>query len=67
MKSDGKTDITVRRIGIVGKTLEKVIKLRPGDYTFEGTRTGYKSKLINISVPVDGEGIEIRIICDEQI
>ena len=67
VKSDGKTDITVRRIGIVGKTLEKVIKLRPGDYTFEGTRTGYKSKLINISVPVDGEGIEIRIICDEQI
>lgn len=67
VKSDGKTDITVRRIGIVGKTLEKVIKLRPGDYTFEGTRTGYKSKLINFSVPVDGEGIEIRIICDEQI
>ena len=67
VKSDGKTDITVRRIGIVGKTLEKVIKLRPGDYTFEGTRTGYKSKLINISVPVDGEGIEIRIICDEKI
>ena len=67
VKSDGKTDITVRRIGIVGKTLEKVIKLKPGDYTFEGTRTGYKSKLINISVPVDGEGIEIRIICDEQI
>ncbi len=67
VKSDGKTDITVRRIGIVGKTLEKAIKLRPGDYTFEGTRTGYKSKLINFSVPVDGEGIEIRIICDEQI
>ena len=67
VKSDGKTDITVRRIGIVGKTLGKVIKLRPGDYTFEGRRAGYKSKLINLSVPVDGENIEIRIICDEQI
>ena len=67
VKSDGKTEITVRRVGIVGKTLEKVINLRPGDYTFEGKRAGYKSKLVKLTVPFNGTGIEIRIICDEQI
>ena len=67
VKSDGKTEITVRKIGIVGKTLEKVINLRPGDYTFEGKRAGYKSKLVKLTVPPNGTGIVIRIICDEQI
>tara|TARA_Y100000031_G_scaffold42631_1_gene48999 strand:+ start:2821 stop:4368 length:1548 start_codon:yes stop_codon:yes gene_type:complete len=67
VKSDGKTDISVLRIGIVGKTLEKIIKLRPGNYTFEGKRAGYKSKLVKLTVPFDGVGIEIKIICDEQI
>ena len=67
VKSDGKTEITVRRVGIVGKTLEKVINLRPGDYTFEGKRAGYKSKLVKLTVLFNGTGIQIRIICDEQI
>ncbi|MDA1023314.1 MAG: hypothetical protein O2817_08245 [Proteobacteria bacterium] len=67
VKSDGKTEISVRRIGIVGKTLEKVINLRPGDYTFEGKRVGYKSKLVKLTVPFNGTGLEIKIICDEQI
>ena len=67
IKSDGKTEITVRKVGIVGKTLIKTINLRPGDYTFEGKRADYKSKLVNLRVPFDGAGIEIRIVCDEQI
>jgi ABC-type transporter Mla subunit MlaD len=67
VRSDGKTEISVRRVGIVGKTLEKVINLRPGDYTFEGKRAGYKSKLVKLTVPFNGTGLEIKIICDEQI
>ena len=67
VKSDGKTEISVRRIGIVGKTLRKVINLRPGDYTFEGNRVGYKSKLVKLTVPTNATGLEIKIICDEQI
>ena len=67
IKSDGKTEITVRKVGIVGKTHIKTINLRPGGYTFEGKRAGYKSKLVNLRVPFDGVGIEIRIVCDEQI
>ena len=67
VRSDGKTEISVRRVGIVGKTLEKVINLRPGDYTFEGKRAGYKSKLVKLTVPFNGTGLDIKIICDEQI
>lgn len=67
VKSDGNTEISVRRVGIVGKILQKAINLRPGNYTFEGKRAGYKSKLVNLRVPFDGAGIEIRIVCDEKI
>lgn len=67
VKSDGKTEITVRSVGIVGKTLKKIINLRPGNYLFEGKRAGYKSKIVRLTVPFNGTGVEIQIICNEQV
>jgi len=65
--SDNKTYVSVRSVGRVGIVLEKIIELKPGYYTFEGTRDGFKSKLVQALIPFDQDNFSIRIICDEPI
>ncbi len=67
ISSDKLTNIIVRGVGIVGKTQSKTIKLLPGEYTFEGKRKGFKSKLINVLIPYDKSNFHIKIQCDEPI
>ena len=65
--SDNKTNILVRGVGNVGKTLQRTVSLKPGIYTFEGKRPGYKSKLIQVEVNRDGELPEVILVCDEPV
>jgi len=65
--SDGITNISVRGVGQVGLTNEKTIELRPGKYTFEGTRIGYRSKLIQVDILPGSENLIIEIYSDERI
>ena len=65
--SDNQTQVLVRGVGIVGMTESKTIELLPGEYTFEGKRKGYKSKLINVLIPYDKPGFSLTVICDEPI
>lgn len=65
--SDGQTRISVRGVGRVGVTKEKIIKLKPGTYTFEGARAGYKSKLIRVNIPPRINQFIIELVCDERI
>jgi len=67
ISSDKLTNIIVRGVGIVGKTQSKTIKLLPGEYSFEGKRKGFKSKLINVLIPYDKPNFHIKIQCDEPI
>ncbi|PHS22510.1 MAG: hypothetical protein COA83_11640 [Methylophaga sp.] len=67
ISSDNLTTISVRSVGIVGKTQSKTIKLLPGEYTFEGKRKGFKSKLISVLIPYDKPHFQISIYCDEPI
>jgi len=65
--SDNMTNIHVRGIGKLGVILHKTIQLKPGDYTFEGTRNGFKSKLLQVLIPYDQNNYSVSIICDESI
>jgi hypothetical protein len=65
--SDGLTTITVRGVGHVGETTGRTIELRPGRYTFEGTRAGFRSKLVNIDIPPGAENVVLEIVTDERI
>jgi len=65
--SDGKSLVKVRRVGIVGVTSSKDIKLRPGNYEFECTRQGYRSKIVQHFVPPDKSASSISITCDVPI
>ena len=65
--SDNMTDIRVRGIGNLGVILHKTIQLKPGNYFFEGTRKGFKSKLLRVLIPYDQNNYSVSIICDESI
>jgi tetratricopeptide (TPR) repeat protein len=65
--SNGVTNISVRGVGKVGLTFEKTIDLKPGKYTFEGKRTGYRSKLIQVEVLPNAGSTVVEILSDERI
>lgn len=65
--SDGKTNITVRGVGIVGKITERTIELRPGQYVFEGIREGYQAVLMRIDIPPGQADLVLEIVPDERI
>ncbi len=65
--SDNKTYIVVRGEGQVGKTARRTIRLRPGKRVFEGSRSGYKSKLVTLDIVPGTPSLEVTIVCDEKI
>lgn len=67
IKSDGKTHIVVRRIGNIGKVKNKTISLRPGKYTLEGKRQGYKTVLTTIELKLNQSSTRVDIVCNEPI
>ena len=66
--SDGKTQISVLGVGIIGKVLEYRLKqgLKSGNYTFKGERKGFKDKLVKVQVR-HGKAVKVTVICDESI
>ena len=67
VKSDNKTYILVRGVGKVGLTPGREIRLKPGAYTFEGSRSGYRSKLVQVRVPLGELMVRVEVVCDERI
>jgi len=65
--SDNATHIIVRGEGQVGKTERRTIRLRPGKRVFEGSRRGYKSKLVTLDIAPGATSVEVAVICDEKI
>ena len=52
---------------MVGRTRERTIELRPGQYVFEGKRRGYRTKLVEVVVQANlSAPVEVRIVCDER-
>jgi hypothetical protein len=67
VKSDGKTNIIVVGAGRVGLTQERTIELKAGTYVFEGSRAGYRSVRVTLSVDPFAENQEITVVCHERI
>lgn len=67
LKSDNRTEILVRGVGQVGKVREKTLSLRPGVYTLEGRRKGYRSKLVEVRLEPGASSSELTLVCDERI
>ena len=53
IKSDNKTNIKLKKIGIIGKVTSKTLSLKAGKYIFEGRRDGYKTVLVEKYISLD--------------
>ena len=67
IKSDDKTDIKLKKVGIIGKVKNKTLSLKAGKYIFEGKRLGYKTILIEKEIALDEKNVFLEIICNERI
>ena len=65
--SDGRTNVAVRGVGRVGEFETRLLQLRPGRYTFEGRRKGYRHKLVDVALTPEDDGREIRVACDTRL
>jgi hypothetical protein len=67
IKSDNDTYIKVIGVGNVGKTSSKVIQLKPGRYQIQGSRKGYRSKIISLVVEKSTSPVVVSIECTERV
>lgn len=65
--SDSKTTIEVKRVGYLSPFYERQLELTPGVYTFKLVRKGFRQKIIEITIPLNGITSKQRLICDERI
>jgi tetratricopeptide (TPR) repeat protein len=66
--SDELTDVTLTRVGRLGKFDERTLELRPGRYTVVGSRDGYRDVRREIEIaPGKSVGVVIVIRCEEKI
>ncbi len=65
--SDGETDITIYRVGRMGKFVSKEMTLRPGRYVATGVRTGYRDVRVEFMVSATGAPAPIQVQCTQRI
>jgi hypothetical protein len=65
--SDEETEVTVYRVGSLGKFLVKQLALRPGNYTVVGSRIGYVDVRHELQVLPERDVSPIRVECVESI
>jgi hypothetical protein len=67
LTSDGLTELTIVRHMRLG-TIERLeTQLRPGDYTFRGTRVGFKDILKTVRIAPNSTTLNLHIVCTETI
>jgi tetratricopeptide (TPR) repeat protein len=67
LQSDGRTDVSVQRVGRLGAFERRELLLRPGTYVIRGTRRGYRDVRQTITIAPGNAAPTVRIRCSEQI
>jgi tetratricopeptide (TPR) repeat protein len=67
LRSDGQTEVTLYRVGVLGAFAAKQVELRPGTYTAIGSRNGYRDVRQTFTV-LPGRALEpVNVVCAEPI
>lgn len=67
LQSDNITEVVIYRVGRLGKFNQRKLQLRPGSYTFVGSRPGYRDVRKVFEIHADDEQAQLRIHCTEVI
>jgi tetratricopeptide (TPR) repeat protein len=65
--SDNLTEVTVYRVGRLGRFSEQVLDLRPGTYTVVGSRAGYRDVRRRLMVDPNRTSKPLDVRCEEKI
>lgn len=67
LRSDGKTDVTVFRVGGLGRFAQHQLELLPGDYVAVGTRDGYRDVRVSFAVRPGAAPAPVTVQCGQAI
>ena len=67
IESDQLTEVKIFKVAQMGSFKQRSLSLRPGIYTAQGSRKGYKDQIIEFRIEPDSQGQRISIICNEKI
>ena len=67
LQSDGKTRVTLSRVGELGLFTSQSVSLTPGTYTATGVRNGYRDVRQEFVVSIDGQAPVVTVTCNEPI
>lgn len=65
--SDNQTEVTIFRVGKLGRFEHQDIRLKPGQYTIIGSRPGYRDVRKTLYVTPDMKTGRLSILCEETI
>jgi hypothetical protein len=67
LRSDGKTQVSVYRVGELGRFTTHALDLKPGRYVAIGTRAGYRDVRQDFEVPAGAKDIAVDVHCEEPL
>jgi tetratricopeptide (TPR) repeat protein len=67
LESDSLTEVSVYRVGRLGRFGTRELSLRPGTYTVAGSRDGYRDERLELIVKPGPESIRVTIICKVKV
>jgi hypothetical protein len=67
LASDNATEVTVHRVGPLGRFQSRELALSPGTYTLVGSRPGYKDVRVEVTVDPDSPPPRVFIACEERV
>jgi tetratricopeptide (TPR) repeat protein len=67
LESDSLTEVSVYRVGRLGRFGTRELSLRPGTYTVAGSRDGYRDERLELVVKPGPESIRVTIICKVKV
>lgn len=65
--SDNLTEVTIYKVGRLGRFDSRSLELRPGLYTVVGSRAGYRDVRHTVRVEAGGDGLVVSVRCEETI
>ena len=67
LASDNATEVTLFRVGPLGRFQDREVALTPGTYTVVGSRPGYKDVRVEVIVDPDSPAPQITVACKERV
>ncbi len=67
LRSDGQTEVTIFKVGQLGRFQARTVGLIPGRYTAVGARAGYRDVRREFVVEAGSVGLALSVVCEDPI